>query len=71
MREHYMAREPQFRRYCPPSQLTSPPDQITMVQNAVRDADPCNVFGCLARAVDKAGGPEVPDTSFVKALCNT
>jgi hypothetical protein len=42
-----------------------------MVQNAVRDADPCNVFGCLARAVDKAGGPEVPDTSFVKALCNT
>ena len=71
MREHYMAREPQFRRYYPPSQLTSPPGQLTMVQTAVRDADPCHVFGCLSRAVDKAGGPEVPDTSFVKALCNT
>ena len=42
-----------------------------MVQIAVRDADPCDVFGCLARAVDKAGGPEAPYASFVQALCNT
>ena len=70
MRVHYIAQEPHFRRYCPPSQLTSPPGQLTMVQIAVWDADPRDVFGCVARAVDKAGAPETSYAAFVKALCN-
>jgi hypothetical protein len=41
-----------------------------MVQIAVRDADPRDVFGCVARAVDKAGAPETSYAAFVKALCN-